>query len=539
MLRLLGILAAMIERIFSLIERTPLTLAGWAAAFAGIVMIRVVLESVSSPSSGGFPALDPFTVVHYGLFYVAMYLLLALVIGAFTRNYASASKVLLFGMPVIWLPPLLDLVLTKGSTMTYLFSTNLLQDFLSFFGPLSSGITLGIRIEIALALLFVVWYVYRARKSLVQAVLAAVATYAAMFLITALPSVFYALANGGVGVLPYLANVMRSSLLGVGMLPGNVVPLSDTIALELMFNKLMSLVYVVLCAVLGILLSYKLAPRKVRAHAHNIRPLRMLQFVCLVLLGALVGFAGATLVDMLALLVLVVGWCAAWLYAVCVNDVADEDIDAVSNAERPLIQGTLSRADFNDAGVLFLLFSLLAAWSAGYYSFIFLLAFTACYYVYSAEPLRLKRFPIVASALIALASLFSLFAGYFLLSPEKTFAAVPLLGVVGVLVCFTLGVNVRDLKDIAGDRAAGIATIPTIIAARFGERAAFQVTGALLALAFFASALFFPVPYLWASATAAALAGYYACVRMPYKEQLVALVCALYFIAALSLFTLL
>lgn len=523
----------MLSRMMDTIERTPLSASGFACAFAGIILIRTVLEALSSPSSSGFLPLDAPTTIHYALFYVAAYLAVTLVLGFFTKNYRNAAKAALFGFCIIWLPPIIDLISTggAGSSMAYIFEAPaaLILDFLTFFGPLdAAGITLGIRIEILLVLAAVAWRVYGVRKSLHAAGAAALTVYAALFALVALPSLIYALVLAATH-LPVTSPsdtfvyLMQESNVVANALPRIAEPATSLASSELGFNKLMSLAYVPLLAGLGLLLVSRLDRKAFAAHTRNVRPLRALLYLALVALGAWSAavFSSAVIgiADLFGVFALLLAWLAAWIAAVCMNDVYDQEIDAVSNAGRPLTQQAVTESGMHDTGVLLVLFSFLAAYAAGQYALVFLIAFTCCYYVYSVPPLRLKRVPVLSSLLIGFAALFSILGGYMLISPDKTLSGLPPFFVLGVIACFTLAVNVRDLKDIEGDSRAGVATIATMLAKRFGRPAAFHGIGMCVAVAYLLSPLAFPFLSLWMPALICGALSYLACVMHPFREH--------------------
>ncbi len=62
-----------------------------------------------------------------------------------------------------------------------------------------------------------------------------------------------------------------------------------------------------------------------------------------------------------------------------------------------------------------------------------------------------------------------------------------------VLLSIALIVNVRDLKDLDGDKLAGIRTIPTLL----GEKRSRMTLGAMLFIALLLVPIFIPLPVLW------------------------------------------
>jgi geranylgeranylglycerol-phosphate geranylgeranyltransferase len=152
----------------------------------------------------------------------------------------------------------------------------------------------------------------------------------------------------------------------------------------------------------------------------------------------------------------------AWQVAVCTNDVVDADLDAVANPERPIPSGQHygQPHGLSERGVLAVRDRRRLSRRAPV--LFALLAFTAAYWVYSMPPLRLKRWPVINPFLVALACLAATAAGFFQAAPGMPWATLPLRVVVMILIGFTLAANVKDVKDIAGDRQEGILTLPVL-----------------------------------------------------------------------------
>jgi 4-hydroxybenzoate polyprenyltransferase len=86
------------------------------------------------------------------------------------------------------------------------------------------------------------------------------------------------------------------------------------------------------------------------------------------------------------------------------------------------------------------------------------------YYSYSCNPLRLKRFVILAKLLIGINSLLAAGCGFILAGGN--WREFPVFWLVFILVPVSLMANFIDLKDTPGDRAAGIKTLPVLIGDR-------------------------------------------------------------------------
>ena len=73
----------MFSKIIAKIEKTEVSLGAWIAGFLGIVFVRFFLENLSNPTPSFPAAPDILTMVHYGLFYLAVLLSITLVL----RNF--------------------------------------------------------------------------------------------------------------------------------------------------------------------------------------------------------------------------------------------------------------------------------------------------------------------------------------------------------------------------------------------------------------------------------------------------------------------
>jgi 4-hydroxybenzoate polyprenyltransferase len=252
----------------------------------------------------------------------------------------------------------------------------------------------------------------------------------------------------------------------------------------------------------------------------NSRLERAGHYVILVLLGVWFAFITglghfSSWVDVLSLFCLLISWYAVWVFSVNLNDCEDLETDKISNKNRPLVQDIVTKEEMSQSALIFLGVSLLGSWSAGYYPFFMNLIFVAASYVYSMKPLRLKLLPIVSTFLMAIASLASVLAGFFFLSRTKIFYIFPPLAMFGILVFYTLLFNVKDLKDVEGDKAEGSYTIPVI----FGEKKGQRIVGLMFALSFLLLPLFFSTSSLYIISLPAAIAGYLLITKFPHKEK--------------------
>ncbi len=508
------------------------SLGEWVVVFLGVVGIRFLLESFSDSGRSTLIADLP-TMVHYGLFYASLLLALLLVVWVFTRKpIAVVGKVLATGFVVIWFAPLLDLLVSRGRgyAMAYLFQEwpQLGQSFFQYFGPLTfPGITPGIRIEIGVILCFIAWYVFISTKAWWRAVLAVFWSYVVIFLWLALPSVLALLFGGGA---QSVASWLRESI------DASVLPLLQPargqetyVALQLRFSTLIAQVCFVLCAAFAAVGAWLARPDVVSAVFRNSRPERVLHYWLLIAAGlfAAVSYVRVNWITVLACLILFLTFYAAWMFAVGVNDLEDVAVDAVSNSDRPLIRGTLTAEDVRTANEICLSVALVGGYVLGQTILFLVLVFTAAYYVYSAPPLKLKRVPVLATFCISLACLAAVLAGFFFWNDNQYLTAFPFRYVVLIVVGFTLGATLKDIKDIDGDAKVGVRTLATLFGPVWGPR----VIGLLVGLGHALVPLLLARPLLWSIALPCGLASYYFATRTPYHERYIFCV---YFVALLG-----
>jgi len=527
------------ELIFNWVDRQRISLREWVAAYIGIVFVRCAIEAYSSPPQSGFIAADFSTLAHFFISYFAVFLVVGLIGFRYCGNAPRIWKILLFGFPIIWLSPCLDLLISGGMgyKINYIFRPPIiaLYDFFLFLTPWSP-VTPGLKIELSLIIVSCGLYVGKSRHSIRKGILASLQVYVALFLFFAIPSIIYVLAHHSADELASLKMTPIETFFrdSISLSAINRNSLHPTVAFdapnrgwEVGFNHLMVEIYCLCIWAFGAIWTYAVYPEKFRALARNARPARVCFYLLFLVFGIFFAYArnvGSPMnwVDALSCLTLLLAWVASCMYAIGVNDIADAPIDRISNAGRPLILGTVTTDEMQTIGYFWLGLSLLQAWAVGLYPLYFNLIFTACYYVYSAPPLRLKRIPLLSSLLIAGAILSTVLAGFFFESTNKKFEAFPGFVLIGILIVFTLGVNMRDIKDIEGDRAEGVRTLPLLFG-RYGR----HVVGILFAVSFLVAPFVFHLaPIFWPSLVAAVL-GYSIAVRQPFREGYVF---ALYFI---------
>lgn len=499
----------------------------WIAGFTVIVIIRAFFEMNANPRNAAI-VIENSSRVHYFIFFALIALLFVLVVSFFTKERGNKIiNLALYGLPVIFIAPIADIIISggKGAHMSFIFDTGskLFSDFL-LFGGRYNGASIGMQLEVVVILSAIGWYVWSKTKKFTSLAGAVITSYTLLFVVAALPSVLYMLSLLGQGgsIAKYSYSFIENSVVASNI-PTNILndPLvyeSPASLITLGTTALFSQVLFILLFAVGLVWFYYAHPKTFRVILGNIRISRIFFGLGLLSLGALIAHNAFSVVfmwvDWVSLSVLGLSWFSACMYAIHVNDVADIEIDKVSSPERPLPRGDISIREMRDIGLVWLILSLIGAYLVGYHAFFMVTIFTSAYYLYSAEPLRLKRVPVLSSFLISIAVLVTFLAGYFFASPDKTIYQFPILYSFGIIIVFTLGVNIRDIKDIEGDRKAGIQTLPVIFA-QYGK----HMVGVLLALSFLLAPFFLPAFTTYIAAVPAAILGYWFCVREPYREH--------------------
>lgn len=520
----------MIERVLEEIKNKNITISQWMIGFIGIVFIRFLFESLSSRSSTGIIPSDPYTLVHYGLFFLCLVLGTLCIVGYFSKDYKNPPKIILFALPVIWLAPIVDIFLShgRGYKMTYIFDTGsgLIFDFFTFFGPsLAVGATYGMRVGIALILIGTGWYLWRESKSIFLTFFGIISVYLFGFLMGSLPGLIYTFShlNSGIGtfsdVLSYFEKIIAHSTIAHNTLHDGTSSVTSLRFFELGFDKLLSQILFIMSCFFGGLLFWKMNPQKFFVVLKNCRLERVSSYIAILVSG--MGFAYINRfgnpfiwIDLFGIVCILISWISLWMYAVHVNDIADIEIDKISNSDRPLIKKELNSEFMQETGYVWLAVALLGSWSVGYYPFFMSLVYIAASYIYSAPPLRLRRFPLVSSFLISVACLATILSGFFFISVQKQIQAFPPLLAVGIIIMVTLAINVKDMKDISGDKADGILTLPIL----FGENGP-KVVGLCFALCLLLVPIFLSFYLLYIFSIPCAFIGYKLITKKPYREE--------------------
>ncbi|MFA5150082.1 MAG: UbiA family prenyltransferase [Candidatus Omnitrophota bacterium] len=460
-----------IKRFIRYCEESNIGFGLWIAAALAIIFIRDSLESLVSTQA--FPTFTLFHLVHVPIFFltalISIIVLLRLVTG---EDILKISKVSLVFFALIIFPVAFDLMITSvtGASISYEYvSGNVRQVVLNFFNPFFNipGIPYSLRLEICIICVFSFIYVFLKTHKISLSGLAAILVFGLCGLYGTLPGLAVA---GFIKGASLLARIPHSFLRG-RMIKGTVDE-SVVVIIELIFALLVTAAWFRLYD-----------PRKFKVVLKDFRLLRYLCCFILLALGLALYLGAAGRPDGF-IFVKILGMSGTLFFAVrfsaLVNDIFDVDCDALSNPGRPLISGSIAKSEYLKVGAVYLAFSLLFAIWVSAACFMIILFFIGIYFLYSAPPFRLKRFFIFSSFVTGLQAVLILLMGQVSLSPANTTVLLcpPLLWL--AFTIFFLGSNIKDIKDIEGDRRCRVYSLPVI----FGERKGRKIIAFLVFLSY-------------------------------------------------------
>ncbi len=399
---------------------------------ASLYMDLYVIEAVLNLDS----------VIHSTSLYLAIASAITIILYFLTkRSMMKILKVVLPSSVILIVTPLVDFPVrmiseVNDSAPGYIYVTNLsdlLLRYLTYFGDLSMGVTLGMRVTIFLVLSLCFIYVLIFSSDILKGLAAVLLSYTAIFSSLALPSILFQF-----GFFP-----LRSTS-----------------------YEMFTHIFLISIMIFGVVIFYIHEDETIVHIIKDIRPYRLLHYELMFVLGSVlavdvVGDPISSPYDVVRSAVVVIAISLAWLYSVFVNNIEDIDIDLISNEGRPLIGGDLDERTYKKLSWALLFGTVLYAYTVSEIFLFLLLTYVASYFIYSALPLRLKRIPFLSKGFISLNSLVLVIAGFWFVT--GSLVSFPIEVAILLLVGFTAVMNFIDIKDHEGDKAVGIKTLPVLL----------------------------------------------------------------------------
>lgn len=381
-------------------------------------------------------------LLHYYASYACLAAALIIVFYHMTKeSVVKIARIVLPFFLILIVPPILSLAVPswRNYSIGYMFPdqhSNLLVRFFTFFGPSDlSGITPGMRVEIAIVVTASFFYALAKGQTALKSILFGFLIYSTIFVYCAVPFLFDAFMG--------------------------ILGLKHSLLLPAMTNF-----YFLLMLLFGAWLSYLCRKTYFLEILKDCRPLRFLHFVLMFFFGIVLSeitYGKPTQLTedtFFHLIFIPAAIFFAWIYSVMTNNLADGDIDTVSNTKRPTVTMAIPLKRYRQLSWIFLALALAYSAIVNFNTFFLIVLFIGNYFLYSAPPVRFKRVPFVSKLVISLNSLIIILLGHLFQSNDFE---LPLSVVVFFLVCMTAVINFIDIKDYEGDKKAGIRTLPALL----------------------------------------------------------------------------
>ena len=449
-----------IREIVKNMEEAQLGIGYYVLTFVFITFLRNFLEMLSIDE--GIMDFLFEMIFHYSFFYIAILfsfiLLFRVVLGV---SIDKLYKIMVPGFMILLLPPLTDLVMTAGMgfQMTYILPgthVDLWLRYFTFFGQFDgSGVSPGIKLEIAIVLLATAFYSWFKLKQWWRTVLLVWAMYSVFFLY---------------GITPYVVMWMLEAM-------------GKSVSFINLPHMLLPYYFMALIVIQAVgLLAWHNRPLFMML-IRDIRPLRVSHYVMMLVFGLV--YAGSysqgfiwSAEHVFEFAFIIVAIILAILFSIVTNNIADIEIDSISNIQRPLVRGNISLENYQKLAAPFFVLAIGFAAVVSITAMFIILLFIGNYFIYSMPPLRLKRLPIISKAIIGLNSVIFIMLGFHFVT--GSIADFPKSFILNFVLLLTLTVNFIDIKDYEGDKKAGIKTLPVLI----GLRPAKIIIGLLMLAAY-------------------------------------------------------
>ncbi len=464
----------LLSRSIKTIEDAPITLTSFVIAFFALIITRLLIENTLGLFQEHTFFFFFFEFTHTFLFFLCSFLLLIFLVRyAGAINFQKAVSVLLFGFLIILTPPFIDNAIFHGSHFWSFYAFDgffgLLHRFVTLFGNNPDmGITYGVRVEVVIVTLALGFYTYIKSKRLKKALIVSLLAYTILFILGTFPAWIT------LGILSFQKSFLAISandVAGLFLTPENIFARSLT-DFRSVLNVKMSIVYGILALVLTGFILWREYPKYFIALWKNTRLPQLIYHGGLLFIGMALAFlfTDAPLrfdfFHIAGAIVLLIAVESTWIASVIGNDCFDKNIDTITNKTRPLIENTIPEHLYRTFGILFFITSLIFSGIMSFSAMLLLLGYQAVAWIYSAPPLRLKRFPLVATILAAFAGILVLIAGFLAVSPNGNLSDFPLSLLFYLFTAYALCLPIKDFKDIAGDKRDSVFTVPVILGAK-------------------------------------------------------------------------
>jgi len=199
----------LVKRVVDYLEKSKIPFSYYVLTFLFILTLRSFFEIFSDriiknhvATSEAYILIDAVVHLHYLTFWIALALAIICLFYLVTKNdLLKVAKVIFPGFIIVLLAPLLDLIFSKGRglNLDYMMPgihENMRWRFWTFFGDFpGSGVTPGMKIEIAIILIFSFAYLYIKTSKIIKSLFSTFLTYTLIFGFLATPFIITGLVN--------------------------------------------------------------------------------------------------------------------------------------------------------------------------------------------------------------------------------------------------------------------------------------------------------------------------------------------------------
>lgn len=277
----------------------------------------------------------------------------------------------------------------------------------------------------------------------------------------------------------------------------------------LIFGLLSALVPIILLRILRKKLFYVLL--------NDSRLSRILHYLLMSILGAslyvdsYLDFFQVTIVLRFTLFFFLLVY--AGIFAIVINNIEDLETDTLTNPQRPLVQSLIPLDDYRKIGVLCLIIAISISLFINQLELFAIFGMSVIYYLYSAQPFKLKRYVILAKLLIGINSLIAAVYGFVVLGGEGS--KFPIEWAFFLTIPISLMANFVDLKDTEGDRIAEVKTLPVLL----GNRNAIYLIAIFTFFTYAYASFLLNHLYIYFINLACCILHVYLLFRVPYNEK--------------------
>ncbi len=474
-----------IYSIFQKIEHIKVSVHVWILSILSIIFFRGFLENFSNTTKGSIKFASLSSIfLDFPLFYLAGLLIFILIFYFLSdksnKNIVKISKVFCFGLVLIWIAPITDLILTggKGELIKYMkFDPGNPMNSLLFIFTKPRGISNGTRIEIIFILVSSSLYFYLVNKKIIRTFIYIFVNYLVIFSLYIAPNLILILSNYlKTGELSSISNPYYSDITSFKKILLAISQTSNFFTLDILrsyiFDTLASWISIINAFIAFNIWFFLYNKKKFVSFWKNARWERIVYYLIWISVGFLLTAKlniyhwNWTLLNIINLTVLIISLISSWLLQVNINDIEDKNIDTISNQNRPLINKSLTISDLKIYNFFLLLIIIFSSITLGYEIFSLIVIWNCAYFIYSSPPLRLKQYPIISNLIIGSNGTIAIFIGIILSSGEIYYSKITNIFILTIILIISLISGVKDIKDIKGDKAENIKTIPVI----FGEK---------------------------------------------------------------------